>query len=220
MSGKTTFLDEKLYRYMLATWVRETPVETALRQATASMPWSGIESSPEQVQLLQFLVKLTGATRCLEIGVFTGCGTLGLALALPADAYILACDNNTEVTALARQYWEQAGVSSKIDLRIAPALQTLESLLAQGHAGTFDFAYIDADKLNIANYYELALHLVRREGLIAVDNVFWHGRVAEPAGDDRETQAVQALNQKMSHDERVDSIIIPIGDGLALARKR
>lgn len=220
MSHKTLFLNEQLYEYMQATSLRQLPLQRALLDATAKTEWAGIESSPEQVQFLTLLVRLMGAKRCLEIGVFTGYSTLAFAMAVPADGCIVACDIDPAVTEMARACWERAGVAGKIELRIAPAMRTLDHLLAQGHGGSFDFAYVDADKINSEEYYERALRLIRVNGLIAVDNVFWDGFAADPTVDDPDTRAVRALNSKMGHDDRVDISMIPIGDGVMLARKR
>lgn len=220
MSRRTFFLPEPLYDYVISTSLRELPVQRRLREATATMPRAGIQSSPEQVQLLALVVRLMGATRCLEVGVFTGYSALGVALALPPNGSIVACDIDEAVTAVARRYWELAGVAERIDLRIAPALETLDALLAQGHANEFDFAYIDADKGNSDAYYERVLALVRPNGLIAIDNVLWDGKVADPAANDHNTAPVKALNAKIGRDERVDASMIPIGDGLTLVLKR
>ena len=220
MSRKTFFLPEPVYDYVLATSLREQPVQRALREATATMRRGGIQSSPEQVQLLALLVRLIGATRCLEVGVFTGYSALGVALALPPNGSIVACDIDETVTAVAREYWRRAGVADRIDLRIAPALLTLDTLLAQGGPDQFDFAYIDADKGNSDAYYERVLALVRPNGLIAIDNVLWDGKVADPDANDHNTAPVKALNAKIGRDERVDVSLVPIGDGLTLVRKR
>jgi predicted O-methyltransferase YrrM len=219
--SRTTFgLPPEFYAYVLDVSLRETPVQRALREAAADMPSGGMQSSPDQVQFMQLLVKLIGAKRCLEVGVFTGYSSLGVALALPADGYILACDVSEQYTSMARRYWEEAGVTRKIDLRLAPAVHTLDALLADGLAGTFDFAYIDADKANYDAYYERALALVRPNGLIALDNVFWDGRVAHPEPHDTDSLALSALNAKIGRDQRVDASMVPLGDGLTLARKR
>lgn len=220
MSHKTLFLNAQLYEYMRTTSLRQLPVQRDLLNATAKMAWAGIESAPEQVQLLQLLVQLMGAKRCLEIGVFTGYTTLAVAMAIPDDGRVVACDIDPNVTQVAREYWKRAGVAEKIDLRIAPALRTLDHLLAEGHGGSFDFAYIDADKLNGEEYYERVLLLLRDNGLMAVDNVFWGGLAADPAVDDRDTRSVRALNAKVGHDDRVDISMVPIGDGIMLVRKR
>ncbi|MDQ3809128.1 MAG: class I SAM-dependent methyltransferase [Chloroflexota bacterium] len=220
MSHRTLFLDDRLYEYMLSVSLRQLPIQQELLDATSQLEWAGIESSPEQVQLLQLLAALIGARNCLEIGVFTGYTTLALALALPDDGCIVACDIDPRVTAVAREFWERAGVASRIDLRIAPALSTLDQLLREGRAESFDFAYIDADKLNGERYYDRVLRLLRGNGLMVIDNVFWGGLVAEPADNQPETTAVRALNQRVARDARVDLSTIPLGDGMLLARKR
>ncbi len=183
------------------------------------MPRAEIQSSPEQIQLLQFLVRLIGAERCLEVGVFTGYSALGIALALPVDGTLVACEINERVAAVAHGYWRQAGVEAKIDLRIAPAIETLDGLLAGGAAGTFDFAYIDADKSNGDAYYERVLALLRPSGLMAIDNVLWGGNVAVRERCDQDTASVRALNAKIGRDPRVDVSMVPIGDGVSLVRK-
>ncbi|MGZ3496784.1 MAG: class I SAM-dependent methyltransferase [Vulcanimicrobiaceae bacterium] len=217
--SRTTFgLPPEFYAYVLDVSLRETPVQRELREAAANMPQGGMQSSPDQVQFMQLLIRLTGAKRALEVGVFTGYSALGVALALPEDGYLVACDVSEEYTSLARPYWEKAGVAGKIDLRLAPAVHTLDALLADGLAQSFDFAYIDADKKNYDAYYERALELVRPNGLIALDNVFWNGEVADPQTED--AVALNALNVKIGHDERVDASMVPIGDGLTVARKR
>jgi caffeoyl-CoA O-methyltransferase len=175
---------------------------------------------PEQGQFLSFLAQLIGAKKVLEIGVFTGYSSLSVASALPADGKILACDVSEEYTRIARRYWNQAGVADKIDLRLAPALETLDSLLASNQAETFDLAFIDADKVNHPLYYEKALQLVRSGGLILIDNALWFGKVAMPKYQDSDTQAIRRLNQKLHHDERINLSFLPIGDGLVLAMKR
>lgn len=220
MSTKTFFLPEPLYDYMLEVSLREAPAMLALREETASHPHAGMQTSPEQVQFMAMLVRLIGATRCLEVGVFTGYSTLGVALALPEQGHIVACDVSEAYTSIARRYWNSAGVAEKIDLRLAPAVQTLDALLADGNAGSFDFAYIDADKTNYDQYYERALELLRPNGLIAVDNVLWSGAVADPQKNDADTASLRALNNKIGRDERVDASLVPIGDGLMLVRKR
>jgi predicted O-methyltransferase YrrM len=179
-----------------------------------------MQIAPEQGQFMALLVQLLGATKTLEIGVFTGYSSLAVALALPPQGKIVACDINEDYTAMARSYWQRAGVADKIDLRIAPALETLDRLLESGEAGTFDFAFIDADKQNYDNYYERALQLLRVGGLIAIDNVLWGGKVADPTVDDANTEAIRALNAKLVQDERVSLSVVPIADGLTLALKR
>ncbi|BAY36807.1 O-methyltransferase, family 3 [Nostoc sp. NIES-2111] len=219
MSAQTIGLDKQLYDYLLSASVREPEILWKLRQETANHPNSRMQISPEQGQFMRLLVQLLGAKKTLEVGVFTGYSSLSVALALPADGKIIACDVSEEFTAIARRYWQQAGVADKIDLRLAPGVVTLDALIADGQAGTFDFAFIDADKENYDNYYERALQLVRPGGLIAIDNVLWSGRVADAQIQDESTQAIRALNQKLHDDKRVTLSLVPIGDGLTLALK-
>jgi len=219
MSNRSLNLDDTLYEYLLTHSLREHPEQIALREATRSHPHGGMQISPEQGQFMALLVKLLGARRTLEIGVFTGYSALSVALALPTDGRILACDISEEYTRIGRRYWERAGVAHKIDLRLAPALETLDAELAAGAAGCYDFAFIDADKTGYAAYVERCLQLLRQGGLIAIDNVLWSGAVAQPARDD-DTRALQALNERLHGDERIDLSMLPIGDGLTLARKR
>jgi predicted O-methyltransferase YrrM len=221
MSNQSIGLSDDLYNYLLANSVREPEILAQLRSATAKHPLANMQISPEQGQLMGLLVQLIGAKKCLEIGVFTGYSTLVVALNLPADGKIIACDVSDEFTAIGIKYWQQAGVNDKIDLHIAPALETLDRLLANGEAGTVDFAFIDADKNNYAAYYDRCLQLVRQGGLILVDNVLWYGRVADPTmNEDKRTQAIKQLNQQIYHDDRVQISLIPIGDGLTIARKK
>ncbi len=219
MSRKTLPMTDALHDYLLAVSLREPDVLRRLREETAAHPRAGMQLAPEQGQFLGLLVRLLGATKTLEVGVFTGYSALCVALALPPAGRIVACDINEEWTATARRYWAEAGVAGKIDLRLAPALQTLDRLLDGGEAGTFDFAFIDADKENYAGYYERALRLVRPGGLIAVDNTLWGGRVADPAADDETTRAVRAFNERLRRDDRVTLSLLPLGDGLTLALK-
>ena len=219
MSNRSLNLDDTLYEYLLTHSLREHPEQIALREATRSHPRAGMQISPEQGQFMALLVKLIGARHALEIGVFTGYSALSVALALPADGRILACDISEEYTRIGRPYWERAGVAHKIDLRLAPALETLDAELAAGAAGRYDFAFIDADKTGYADYFERCLQLLRPGGLIAIDNVLWSGAVARPAHDD-DTRALQALNERLHRDERIDLAMLPVGDGLTLARKR
>lgn len=220
MSNQTLPLTDALYHYLLSVSLREPDVLQKLRQETAQHPMSQMQIAPEQGQFMALLVQLLGATKTLEIGVFTGYSALVVALALPAEGQVIACDVSEDYTTIARRYWQLAGVSHKIDLRIAPALETLDHLLADGQANTFDFAFIDADKSNYAHYYERSLQLVRPGGLIAIDNVLWSGRVADPETNDNRTNAIRALNQALHTDERVTLSLVPIGDGLMLAMKR
>lgn len=219
MSNRTLTLDDRLYQYLLENSLREHPELAALREATRAHPRAGMQISPEQGQFMALLVKLIGARRTIEIGVFTGYSALAVALALPEDGRILACDVSDEFTAVGRPHWQRAGVAHKIELVLAPALQTLDARLAMGEAAAYDFAFIDADKAAYDGYYERCLKLVRAGGLIAIDNVLWSGRVAAEATDE-DTLALQRLNRKLHGDERVDLSLLPIGDGLTLARRR
>jgi predicted O-methyltransferase YrrM len=212
-------LSDALYDYTIAHSQPELPILAQLRQATASHPQARMQISPEQGHLLQLLIQLTGAKRTLEIGVFTGYSALAVALALPTDGYILACDISDIDTTIARHYWEQASVSAKIDLHLAPALATLDRQIAAS-VPPFDFAFIDADKGNYWNYYDRTLQLLRPGGLIAIDNTLWSGKVADPQNHDKITQTIRQFNQFLVQDPRVEVLILPIGDGLTLARKR
>jgi len=222
MSRRTLNLDDHLYDYVLEASLREHPALAELRAATRDHPRAGMQISPEQGQLLALLVKLIGARRTIEIGVFTGYSALAVALALPADGAVLACDVSDEFTRVGRPYWQRAGVADKIDLVLEPALHTLDARIAAGEQGRYDFAFIDADKSNYDGYYERCLRLLRQGGLIAIDNTLWSGKVAEKvdASQDPDTAALQALNLKLRDDARVDMSLLPIGDGLTLARKR
>jgi len=219
MANRTLNLDATLLDYVVAHSVREHPAQVALREATRAHPHAGMQIGPEQGQLMALLVRLIGARRCIEIGVFTGYSALTVALALPPDGYLLACDISDEYTRVGRPFCEAAGVDTKIDLRLGPALQTLDAQLATGDGGAFDFAFIDADKSGYDAYFERCLRLLRPGGLIAIDNVLWSGSVARPARD-ADTRALQALNDKLHADERIDLAMLPLGDGLTLARKR
>ena len=220
MLKKTLGLDEHLYNYFLSVSLREPDILRQLREETARLPNAIMQIAPEQGQFMALLIKLLGATKTLEVGVFTGYSSLCVALALPEKGKLVACDVSEEYTAVARRYWQSAGVADKIDLRIAPALETLDELLAAGQAETFDFAFIDADKRNYEGYYERALQLIRPGGLIAIDNVLWSGRVADPQDQEKNTQALRALNEKLHGDERITLSMVPIADGLTLALKR
>jgi caffeoyl-CoA O-methyltransferase len=220
MSPRSIGLPAPLYDYLLSVTVREPPVLAKLRAETAKLTMAMMQIGPDQGQFMRLLVQLIGARRTLEVGVFTGYSSLSVALGLPANGRIIACDVSEEWTAIARRYWKQAGVAKKIDLRLAPATQTLDGLIKAKGAGTFDFAFIDADKANYDAYYERCLKLVRKGGLIAIDNVLWDGAVIDPAKRDADTRAIRALNKKLHKDKRVDVSMVPIGDGLTLARKR
>ena len=219
MTLRTLTVDAALFDYLLAQSLREHPAQAALREATRSLPNAGMQISPDQGQLMALLVRLMGARRTLEIGTFTGYSALTVALALPEGGRLLACDVSDEYTSVGRPYWKQAGVEQRIELVLAPALHTLEARLAAGEALAYDFAFIDADKSNYDAYYERCLKLVRSGGLIALDNTLWSGAVARPAHD-ADTAALQALNTKLHHDQRIDLALLTVGDGLTLARKR
>jgi predicted O-methyltransferase YrrM len=220
MSNASIGLDESLHAYLLSVGVREPAVLSRLRTQTAALPQHGMQIAPEQGALLALLVRLTGARRCLEVGTFTGYSSTAVALALPADGHLVCCDVSAEWTDLARETWEAAGIADRVELRLGPALETLDAMLADGAAGSFDFAFIDADKPSYDGYVQRALRLVRPGGVIAIDNVLWSGRVADPAVDDGSTLAIRALNARLADDERVDIAMVPIGDGLTLLRVR
>ena len=220
MSSRTIALTDILYEYLLEASLREPDILLRLREETASDRLARMQISPEQGQFMALLVRLTGARRCLEIGVFTGYSSLVTALALPDDGRIVACDVDERWTAIARRYWAEAGVAHRIDLRLAPALQTLEGLLASGQSGSFDLVFIDADKENYLAYYERSLELLRTGGLVVADNTLWSGRVADPEVADADTVAIRHFNEFLHRDERVDLSLVPIGDGLTMARKR
>ncbi len=220
MLKKALGLDDRLYEYLLSVSLREADILRQLREETASLPGAIMQIAPEQGQFMALLIQLLGATKTIDVGVFTGYSSLSVALALPPNGKVVACDVSEESTAVARRYWEAAGVADKIDLRLAPALETLDQLLADGQAETFDFAFIDADKGNYEGYYERSLQLIRPGGLIAIDNVLWSGEVADPQVQDNRTQAIRAINKKLHHDERVTLSLVPIADGLTLALKR
>ena len=220
MSNRSIILTDRTYQYMLDVSLREAPVLRDLREATASHPMVVMQISPEQGQFMAMLARLTGARRCLEVGVFTGYSSLAVALALPDDGQIIACDIDEDFTRMAVDFWRRAGVENKIQLELAPAVETLDALLADGQAGQFDFAFIDADKVNYQHYYDRILDLIRPGGLIAVDNTLWSGDLADPDVDDADTVALRSFNKTLHRDDRIDLSLVPIGDGLTLARKR
>ena len=220
MTNRSISLTDSLYEYLLSVSLREPDLLRRLREETAALPNARMQIAPEQGQFMALLVRLMGARRCLEVGVFTGYSSLAVALALPDDGRIVTCDVSEEWTSVARRYWSEAGVTHKIDLRLAPALETLQRLRAAGEAGSFDFAFLDADKENYRRYYEHALELVRPGGLIVADNTLWSGRVADPANTEATTVELRRFNARLLADERVDLSVLPIGDGLTLARKR
>lgn len=220
MTDRRLQITDEIHRYLIEHSVREPEVLARLRAATASLPLAQMQIGPEQGQLMALLARLMGAKRCIEIGVFTGYSSLAVALALPPDGRILACDVSEEWTAIARRFWREAGVEHKIELKLQPATRTLEELLAAGEAGRYDFAFVDADKPAYDTYYEQLLKLLRQGGLIALDNTLWSGAVANPDASEPNTVALRALNDKLHRDERVDLTLLPVGDGLTLARKR
>ena len=213
-------IDESTYRYLVNTSVREPEIARRLREETQQLPNAQMQIGPDQGQFMQLLVQVLRAHKTLEVGVFTGYSALWVAMGLPNEGRIVACDISEEYTSVARRYWKQAGVDQKIFLRLGPALDTLDELLKDDQAGTFDFAFIDADKTNYENYYERALQLLRAGGLIAIDNTIWSGRVADPSEQDPDTVAIRRLNEKLFHDERIALSMLTVGDGLTLAMKR
>lgn len=220
MSRRTLNLDDTVYDYLLGHSLREHPEQTALREATRSHAHAGMQISPEQGQLMSLLVKLIGARCTIEIGTFTGYSALTVALALPADGRVLACDISAEYTSIGKPYWQRAGVADKIELVIAPATGTLDARIAAGESGRHDFAFIDADKANYLAYYERCLQLLRPGGLIAADNTLWSGAVIDPKDESEDTAAIRAFNEALHRDERVDVALLALGDGVTLALKR
>lgn len=218
MTSQTLFLTPSLYEYWLANTLRESPLLTELREETAKLAVGHMQIAPEQGQLLDLLVKLSGANHALEIGVFTGYSSLSIAQALSEQGKLVACDNNAEWTAIAQRYWQRAGVASKIELRLAPALETLQQLLT--NKVKFDFIFIDADKANYPAYYELSLQLLCTGGLIVLDNTLWYGKVADSQNQEKITQMMRHVNRTIYQDERVDMILLPLGDGMTLVRKK
>ncbi|MGD1903386.1 MAG: class I SAM-dependent methyltransferase [Geitlerinemataceae cyanobacterium] len=220
MNDKALGLSPELLDYLCANSLREPELLQQLREETAKLPASLMQIAPDQGQFMAWLVKAIGAKRTLDIGVFTGYSSLVVALALPEGGQVVACDRDPKATEIARRYWQMAGVADRIDFRLAPALDTLDRLLADGQRDRFDFAFIDADKSNYVNYYERCLQLVRPGGTIAIDNVLWSGRVADPTDTDKSTEAIRAFNAKLYADDRIDLSLLPIADGLTLARRR
>jgi len=220
MSNRTIAITESIYQYLCDHSLREDPILKDLRDHTYDMEERAMQIAPEQGQFMKMLVKLIGAKNTIEVGVFTGYSSLAIALALPEDGRIVACDVNPQYTSVAEKFWVSAGVREKIDLRIGPAKDTLLKLINAGLTGTFDFAFIDADKINYDHYYELCLQLIRPGGLITVDNVLWGGTVSDDAINDVDTNSIRALNDKLHQDERIELSLVPIGDGLTLAMKR
>jgi caffeoyl-CoA O-methyltransferase len=219
MSRTTNALPDSINQYLCSVSLRESELLAELREVTRTLPRASMQVSPEEGQFISLLIKMTGARKCLEVGVFTGYSSTCIALALPPEGRLIACDVSIEWTSIARQYWEKAGVAHKIDLRLGPGIEILDALLTDGQAGTFDFAFIDADKGNYLNYYERALKLVRSGGLIAIDNTLWYGKPADPAVNDPDTEAIREVNRRVHADARVTMSLVPIGDGLTLALK-
>jgi caffeoyl-CoA O-methyltransferase len=213
-------MEPSVRSYLLDHGVSETDAQIGLREATLELESASMQISPEQGQFLQLLLRSIGAKKVIEVGTFTGYSALTMALALPQDSLLVACDVSDEWTSIGKPFWEQAGVDGIIDLRLGPAVDTLASLEVEWQKGTFDFVFIDADKTSYSDYYEAALRLLRPGGIVAVDNVLWGGRVADASADDADTVAIRALNAKVRDDDRVFASMIPIGDGLTLAQKR
>ena len=220
MANKTIGISDELAAYVVQFGTREPAVLARLREETAALPQHDMQIAPEQGALLAMLAELIGARRCIEVGTFTGYSSTAVALALPQEGQIICCDVSEEWTALAGKYWDEAGVAGKIDLRIAPATETLDQLIADGEEDAFDFAFIDADKTGYDGYYERLLRLVRPGGLIAFDNTLWGGEVLHQDADDASTRALQALNAKLADDERITLCLLPVADGVTLARRR
>jgi predicted O-methyltransferase YrrM len=220
MSNRTLTLDDRTWRYLLDHSLREAPPLARLRAETASHPRVNMQIAPEQGQFMQMLVRLTGARRAIEVGVFTGYSSLAVMLAMPPDGRLLALDVNEEYTSVARRHWQAAGVADRIELVIAPAQETLDARIAQGEAGRYDFAFIDADKTSYRAYYERLLKLLRPGGLIVVDNTLWGGEVANPGNREADTVALREFNDALHQDSRIDLALLPIADGVTLARIR
>lgn len=220
MSSRSLGLSDALQGYLIDSVFTEPGPLERLREETARLPGAGMQISPEQGRFMAWLVRLMGARRCLELGVFTGYSSLSVALALPEGGSLVACDTNSEWSSIARRYWAEASVQSKVELLLGPAVQSMDNLLARGEAGTFDFVFVDADKQNYPVYYERGLTLLREGGVLLFDNALWGGRVADPQDRGEDTVAIRAINQKAKSDSRVDACLVPIGDGLLLLRKR
>lgn len=220
MTNRTLSLDDRLYDYLIAHSLRETALMRELREVTARDEMARMQIAPEQGQFMSLLVELIGARRIIEVGTFTGYSALCLAQALPEDGRLICCDISEEWTSIAQTFWRRAGVEQRIDLRIAPALETLDSLIGDGQAGRYDIAFIDADKTHYQDYYERCLVLLRRGGLILFDNTLWSGAVADPTVQDDDTNALRSLNESLRLDERITLSLLPVGDGLTLAVRR
>ena len=220
MSKQTLNLTPDLYQYLLDSSLREPPFLQELREETDRLPHPEMQIAPDQGQFFAMLLKLMNARNVIDIGTFTGYSTLVFALTIPENGQVITCDINIECTNIAKKYWEKAGVADKIVLNISPALNVLDQLLKDGHKNQFDFIFLDADKRNNENYYEQGLLLLRAGGVMAIDNVLWHGRVIDNNNQEKTTEAIRLFNQKISQDPRVDLSMITLGDGVTLARKR
>jgi len=220
MSNRTLSLTDALHAYLVGVSVREPEVMARLREETASLPTAMMQIGPEQGAFMGWLVGLMGARRAIEIGTYTGYSAMAVARAMGTEGRLVCCDVSDEYTRIARRYWAEAGLADRIELRLGPALDTLDALIASGAAGSYDFAFIDADKESYDAYYERCLVLLRAGGVVAIDNVLWGGKVADPSHTESSTEALRALNAKIGDDARVDACMVPIGDGLSLARKR
>ncbi|MEX0807285.1 MAG: class I SAM-dependent methyltransferase [Dongiaceae bacterium] len=220
MSNRTLDLNERLYNYLLEHSSREDALLRRLREETAKLPMAIMQISPEQGQFMNLLTEIVGARRVIEVGTFTGYSSICVARALPKNGHLVCCDVSEEYTSVARRYWAEAGLTDRITLKLAPALKTLDDMLAAGEEGQYDLAFIDADKLNYDGYYERVLRLLRQGGVVLIDNVLWFGAVADPAATDEDTVAIRRLNDKLHKDERVTMSLLPIGDGVTIARKR
>lgn len=220
MTSKNLGLSPELYAYYQSITIRETDLLTQLRRETQDYPGHVMQITPEQGQFMAFLARLMGAKRIVEVGVFTGYSSLCLALTLPPEGILIACDTDPKATTIAQRYWQAAGVDDRVQLHLGPGVDTLTHLLEQGQGDSFDLMFIDADKRNYDRYYELGLQLLRPGGVILIDNIFWDGYVADPTMTDAQTQAIRALNAKLIQDDRIDVSVLPLADGLTLARKR
>lgn len=220
MTRRTNHLGDDLYGYLLDVSLREPDVLRRLRDETAALPGSNMQIGPEQGQFMGLLIELIGAKYTLEVGTFTGYSALAVSMSLPFDGRVITCDLSEEWTSIGKRYWEEAAQTHKIELRLGPAVDSLDGLLAQGRAGDFDFAFIDADKEGYQAYFERCLQLVRHGGLIAIDNTLWEGKVVDAKVTDGDTEAIRRFNEKLKDDERVSLSLVPIGDGLTLARRR
>ena len=220
MSTRTLNLNDQIYHYILDNSLRERPIQKALREETSKLTMARMQISPEQGQFMQLIAKLMNVKNVIEVGTFTGYSSLAVALALPEDGHLIACDINEEWTDMARRYWQQANVADNIDLQIAPALQTLNKLLGENKAGTFDLVFIDADKTGYDDYYEACLQLLRPAGLMMIDNTLWSGSVADEQNNEPDTVALRKLNSKIHQDQRVEMSLLPVGDGLTLVMKK